>query len=218
MKPRHRPSWKSAFKAPRYRANFFFTLLLLLGCAWIAPVLFQWIEHRPGYALYDPLLDLLPAHNYSNIIFILLYFLIAAGIIRLMLHPIHFLIGLQSYLAITVMRFITLLITPLEAPHTLVLLQDPFIDKLIYQQSITKDLFFSGHTGLMALFAFLFHYDSYWKWFYTAGAIIIGILLLLQHAHYTLDVIAAPFFAWIAYFLATRFYQNKTIELPESQK
>jgi hypothetical protein len=126
--------------------------------------------------------------------------------------------GIQAYLIITVMRFITLLITPLDAPQTLVVLHDPFIDKLIYQQPITKDLFFSGHTGLMALFAFLFRKDLIWKWIYISGTFTIGALLLLQHAHYTLDVIAAPFFAWIAYRSALKFHRVRAINFPESQE
>jgi hypothetical protein len=37
-----------------------------------------------------------------------------------------------------------------------------------------------------------------------AGAAIVGFLLLVQHVHYTMDVLTAPLFTWLVYRLTQR--------------
>jgi hypothetical protein len=189
-------AWRTALKDPIFRIRITFTLLLLVTCAFISPVLFNYIEKRPGTALYDPVLELLQPADFSILIFSLLYFLIIVGVIQVIKSPGLLLMGIQAYLVITVMRFITLLVTPLEAPEGILVLKDPFVDKLFYQQTVTKDLFFSGHTGTVSLFIFLLYNQKGWRYLYMAGTLFLGMLLLWQHVHYTVDVLAAPVLAW----------------------
>jgi membrane-associated phospholipid phosphatase len=60
-----------------------------------------------------------------------------------------------------------------------------------------KDLFFSGHTATLLLFGFLFHVRTL-KMIFFSGAIVVGALLMIQHVHYSIDVVAAPFAAWVS--------------------
>jgi len=190
--------WQHAVKTRTFRWHFGVTLILLILCAFAAPVLFRYIESRQGYRLHDPLLEILPVYDFSRIIFSLLYVLILMGVIILLRSPLRMLYALQAYCILTLLRFTTLLFIPLDPPRQILVLSDPLIDLLFYQQLITKDLFFSGHVGIIALFAFLFQDKPVLKIIYIGGALIIGILVLIQHAHYSIDVIAAPVFAWIA--------------------
>lgn len=195
-------SWGIALQDQHFRKHIIFTLLLLIICALVAPHLFKYIENREGIVLIDPVLDLLTPADLSNLIFILLYIFIAAGTFLLLIYPEKLLLGLKAYLLITVMRFITLLLVPLNPPPGILELHDPFVDNLFYRQSITKDLFFSGHTGIMALFFFLHTDLRRMRKVFAGSALLIGLLLLIQHAHYTIDVLAAPGFAWAAHRLA----------------
>jgi membrane-associated phospholipid phosphatase len=198
-------TWKQAIQHPEYQKHLIYTLLLLILCATAAPYLFAFIEDRPGFRLPDPVLELLTPRDYSNLIFSLLYGQIILGIILLARSPLRLLLGLQAYLLLTAMRFVTLLLTPLESPIELQLLQDPFVFEFFYRQAITRDLFFSGHAGTLFLLFFLFHKYILWKSVFLIGALLISYLLLAQHVHYTIDVIAAPVFAWLAHRLALRF-------------
>ncbi|MCU0356933.1 MAG: sphingomyelin synthase family protein [Cyclobacteriaceae bacterium] len=211
MNPLSTITWAQALREPSYRMQLLLTMVLLIACALIAPVLFEWIEQRPGYRMDDPLLAILPATDLSVIIFSLLYLLIITGIVMLAKKPVQFLFALQAFLHVTILRFTTLLLVPLEAPNGIKLLRDPFIEVLFYQQPITKDLFFSGHTGTLILLYLLFRTHDLFKWVYLSGAIVVSVLILIQHAHYTIDVVMAPVFVWVAFRVAQWYPKNFSV-------
>ena len=190
-------AWQKALQVRGFRYKIGITLVLLILCAFLAPVLFQFIQQRPGILLDDYLLARLPTVDLSLWIFLLLYAFIFWGILSLAKEPDRFLLALQAYVLLTVLRFITLLLTPLEPPAAMAILIDPFVQRLFYQETITKDLFFSGHTSLLVLFTLTLPHGITRKIFF-AASIAIAAMLLLQHAHYTVDVVLAPVFAWIA--------------------
>lgn len=189
--------WSEALQYKSFRIQLISSGILLLVCAVIAPTVFQYVQQRQGIAINDYLLNLLPATNLSFIIFIILYLHILTGVVALLHFPYLFLIALQGYVLVTILRFITILLVPLEPPQNIIVLTDPFVERFFYQQTITKDLFFSGHTSILVLLGLVAPSKGL-SIFLFIGALSIGCLLLLQHAHYTIDVVAAPFFSWIA--------------------
>jgi len=64
-----------------------------------------------------------------------------------------------------------------------------------------KDLFFSGHTAAILLFFFAVTRKKQ-KWLMLILSVIVAMGLLLQHVHYTIDVVVAPLFAWFCYRLS----------------
>lgn len=58
-------------------------------------------------------------------------------------------------------------------------------------QPLTKDLFFSGHTATLCLFAIMFE-DRPFKLFFGTMAVVVGVAVLMQHVHYSIDVVVAP--------------------------
>lgn len=191
-------AWRSALQGKSFRLKLIVTTTLLLVCAWLAPIVFQYAEQRPGVLLPDIILDWLTARDLSLVIFIVMDALLIASVAALLTKPDHFLIVLQAYVILTLVRFVTILLIPLNAPENLVLLHDPITDRFFYKGAvITKDLFFSGHTSILMLMAFGLPFRTL-KAFLLAGGILVGVMLLIQHAHYTIDVLAAPLFAWLA--------------------
>jgi hypothetical protein len=43
-----------------------------------------------------------------------------------------------------------------------------------------------------------------WRWALSLMTAAVGVLVLVQRVHYSYDVLAAPLFAWGAYWLAGR--------------
>jgi hypothetical protein len=63
---------------------------------------------------------------------------------------------------------------------------------------VTKDLFFSGHTSIMTL-NFLCLEKRSDKIIGIVSAIAVAILLMVQHIHYTIDIVAAPIVTYICF-------------------
>jgi hypothetical protein len=194
--------WWIALHKTSFRLYLSLTLIYLLAVGSITPTLFLFIQARHGFYPADFLLDFFAAHDYSIAIFSVLYVSIVIALLHLIQKPYHLLHGLLAYAILTTLRSITLLLIPLEAPTTIVLLKDPLVDRFFYDQIvITKDLFFSGHTSILFLL-FLLMEQKILKVILLIACIGVAVLLLLQHAHYTIDILAAPLFSFVAYRLS----------------
>ena len=89
---------------------------------------------------------------------------------------------------------------PLDPPDGLIRLNDP-LTSMVYggkDKFMPKDLFFSGHTSNMFLMCLCLTKKTD-KYLAFIATIAVGILVLVQHVHYTIDVLAAFFFTYIIY-------------------
>lgn len=86
-----------------------------------------------------------------------------------------------------------------------ILWRDPGFPSLLVTYGVANDLFFSGHTGIAVLGA-IYAAHSAPPWIAAAAAIIAlgeAVTVLALRAHYTLDVIAGIFAAFLAAAIAT---------------
>ncbi|MGB0915041.1 MAG: hypothetical protein ACPGVI_03170 [Crocinitomicaceae bacterium] len=97
-----------------------------------------------------------------------------------------------AYAILLIVRMVTLFLIPLKTPESLIYLQDPFLNNLVYPGEIDADLFFSGHTALI----FMMYFLTRNRLFILLG-VLIAILLVIQRVHFSIDVIAAIPFAYI---------------------
>ena len=155
-------------------------------------------ENRPGYVFNDPILNLFKPIALSHFTFFVTYTLAVYGLIISIREPDFFVNMIQAYTIMTMIRMLCLYIVPLEPPVLIMPLEDTFLQSFFYSgRENLKDLFFSGHTATIFLFAFGFRKKSD-KWLFAIGACLVGVLVVLQHVHYSIDVIAAPLFAFFA--------------------
>ena len=87
---------------------------------------------------------------------------------------------------------------PLEAPEKLIVLKDPFVEMFGSGESLTKDLFFSGHTATLFML-FLVVESKRLKYYFWQVQSLLEWQLVLQHVHYVIDVFAAPFFTYACF-------------------
>ena len=86
----------------------------------------------------------------------------------------------------------------LNPPAGLIPLADPLTNLFYGLHYITHDLFFSGHTATVCLIFFCLKAE--WTSDFTGFAsVLLGFLLLIQHVHYTIDILAAPVFTYAVY-------------------
>lgn len=201
-------NWKIALANTRFRGRFITSLLVLLvilvGFAWFL----AYIENRQGHAFYDPILNFLKPRDVSYFIFFITYSAAIVGLVYAFNSPYKFLHLIQMYGTLTLLRIVTLFFVPLEPPTALIPLHDEFLNHTFYAGSQNlKDLFFSGHAATLFLFYF-FTEHKFLKYTFLVAAITVSIGVLVQHVHYSYDVVAAPIFAFIAYKVITKFSKH----------
>lgn len=187
--------WKEHFNTPFRIVNFLATIFLLLFVLYFMSNFLQFIEMRNGFAFTDPLLDLFQPIDVTYLLFILMYGMILFTIIVQVAKPDDLLILIRAYIFLLLFRTLGMYTLPLDAPLTIIELKDPFIEFFGSGDTFTKDLFFSGHTATSFLL-FLAMKNKYIKPIFLVISISMATFVLLQHVHYTVDVIAAPFFAY----------------------
>ena len=111
---------------------------------------------------------------------------------------------LWSYIMVSLVRILTISLVALDAPVNLIGLADPLSNAFYGSKFVTKDLFFSGHTSTIFLMALCLQNRTEKILGFIATA-IVGFLLLVQHVHYSMDVLTAPVFTWFVYKLTKRF-------------
>jgi len=192
-------NWKE-FLTDR-RTEFIITILLLAVILFIFPNFLAYVEGRQGVTLADPVLELFNPIDLTWLTFGLIYISLIIAIFSFAPKPEILLLALQSYSLLVIFRMVVMYSAPLNAPERLILLNDPFVQFFGSGEVLTKDLFFSGHTATLFLL-FLISDKKQLKIIFLISTILVGIAVLLQHVHYTIDVLAAPFFAYSSYRIA----------------
>jgi PAP2 superfamily C-terminal len=194
-------NWRKVFADRSMRNHVIIIAFLYFFLFKFCRIIMTELEIREGIQLADPLLSLIPAYDCSEITFALTYIALVTFILTTIISPARFIIGLQGYCLLIIMRTLSIYLVPLEPPAGLILLKDPVT--IIFMSTpaggyIVKDLFFSGHLSTIVLFFFVSNNKTVKKLLLVLG-FSVSTLLLIQHVHYTIDILAAPFFSFLAY-------------------
>ena len=127
------------------------------------------------------------------------YLIVIFGVFSIISKAKVVLITLHSYIIILILRMGTMYLFPLEPPKGIIPLHDIILESSFYSGRLNlKDLFFSGHIATVFLFYLVIENKAI-KIFFLILTFIVAICLLLQHIHYTIDIVFAPLFTLISY-------------------
>ena len=206
-------SWKEIFKDKKSIVDFIVTILFVVFVVVVFPEFLLFIEEREAVVMFDPFLNLFNPIDLTWTTFALIYFSVIAALISLINKPAYLFLALQSYGVMLLFRMLVMYLSPLEAPEKIIPLHDPFVQMFGTGDILTKDLFFSGHTATMFVL-FLAVKNKILKVIFLITTILVGLAVILQHVHYTVDVVAAPFFSYASYkiVLGIKKYLNVAVE------
>jgi len=192
-------TWGAAWRERAFRTGLFVSLIALVAFTIGLPVFFRHIEAKPGRMPNDPLLAVIGPIDITWVTFTVLYATMALSIGRALRDPWLILRGLHAYALMMILRVIGMELFTLEPPPGIIPLIDP-MTSIFYPNGtpFLKDLFFSGHTATLVLMVCISQGRAA-RIIAITATIIVGSLVLVQHVHWTVDVFAAPVFAWIAW-------------------
>jgi len=178
------------------------TLIALLASLYSYTTFLHWVELRPGFAFVDPIHSLFKPVDLSWPVFIILYAAIITIFATFGRNPEHLFVLMRGYTFLIALRMISMALLPLDPPATMIPLVDPIVQAAAGNGSspLSRDLFFSGHTSFLCLVALYAPYKPL-KILFFALTILVGISVIVQHVHYSVDVLIAPMAAWFAYSL-----------------
>lgn len=207
-----RHSWKSAWQTTGFALKLAASIATFVIGAIQFPTYLNHIQHRVGMVLSDAVLTFIPPIDVSYLIFGIIYGMLVYMLVRTLKNAHLFLLFAITFVIETVLRMSTIYFVPLDPPLGLINLSDPLTEALVYStnQPITKDLFFSGHTSTMVMI-WIFLQKPTEKLIGGISCICLAILLLVQHIHYTADVLAAFVFTYLSYLIAKKLITQKAI-------
>lgn len=194
-------TWKTYLSNKQNKVNVFFTLAILILILISLSNFLEFVEKRNGFSFNDPILNLFEPINLTWLTFGLIYLSLIAAIIYLAKKPSLLILALRTYAITVIFRIIVMYLLPLDPPQTMIPLNDPFVQFFGSGNVLTKDLFFSGHTSTLFIL-FLCSNSKNLKITFLIGTVLVALFVVIQHVHYSIDVVAAPFFAYTAFRIA----------------
>ena len=195
--------WKKELKDKNFKITAIIAPIGIVITMVIFTRFLNFIELRPGVVLPDPFLELFNPIDISWFTFVVMYGSLITAIIYLLHYPRYLILAFISYMIMIYFRIPSMWSIPLEAPATILPLIDPMVSDVGVGRLMTKDLFFSGHTATIMIM-YLSSPGKKWRIAFLIMTIIVALAVLVQHVHYTVDVIAAPFFAYVSFILAKK--------------
>jgi hypothetical protein len=199
--PSIKDNWKALWASRYKRWQMLIGIVVMAAIIYILPIFFAHIQKRKGAVLNDWLLARIPPHNVSVFIFAIIWGMALLILIRAINHPSIIITYCWTLIFVCLVRFVTLSVVALDPPAAMVPLIDPLNSALYRNADITKDLFFSGHTATMVMI-YLCLQKRTDKLIALIAAFAVVCLLLVQHIHYTIDVLAAPIVVYPCYRLS----------------
>lgn len=190
--------WKEFIREKQNKIELATTLFLLVAVLISLTNFLNFVEARPGVVLSDPILNLFNPIDLTWLTFALIYISLVTAIITLIKNPNRLLFTIQLYTLMVIVRMAAMYLLPLEPPSTMIILNDPFVEIFGTGQTLTKDLFFSGHTATLFILYLVSEKKSV-KSIFLFCTIAVAVSVILQHVHYTIDVFAAVFFTYASY-------------------
>jgi len=191
-------AWKQYLSYPHRKAEFLITILLLIITLTTFSRFLLFNEARQGAILDDPILSLFNAIDLNALLFFAIYSSLLIALFFFSFDPEVLLTGIQTYILLVMFRMSAMYLIPLDPPVGCIDLQDPVVFVMGTGKKIVKDLFFSGHTST-AFLLFQTAKNKYLKTYFLLATLTVGIAVILQKAHYTIDVYAGLIFSFASY-------------------
>lgn len=211
-------NWSEALKSKVFRLLAMKCFIIIVVFSYFIGSYLSYIETRLGCQLRDDFIVLLPVIDLTWPIFTIIYLSIIGVLIYCLSRPWLLLASIQMFALMYFIRSICMFIVPLEPPVDIIPLEDPVLSMFAYPgKSILRDLFFSGHTGTLVLLCLVVRKHKYFFRVLCFLTLLMGLFLLLQRCHYTIDVLAAVPASYFSYAFIRWIWRKTDLNLDQLQ-
>ncbi len=194
----------------KYLTNKYFAYSLVTGIVFLFVSLVveyfasDYATDKQSNAVTDIILSNIPIFNVADIFVYGFFAVIIFIIILCLIKPQRMLFILKSTSVFILIRSVFITMTHVGIYPNIV------ATNLNIFKSITSggDLFFSGHVGFPFLMALIFWPEKKLRYSFVSISVILGILALLGHYHYTIDVMAAYFITFGIYHICLKWFKK----------
>ena len=181
--------WKEILSSKKKVSLFIAGIAALLSSFVVNNKVSTYVDHVQGQAVGDLLLDNIPIYDLNFIFFWAVLIFWVGNIIYRLIFPKEFPFILVSLSLFVLVRCFFISLTHIGPPETLLVVPD----ELSYY-SFDADMFFSGHVGAPFFYALLTSVKNV-KWIAIIYSIIMVVIVLMSHGHYSIDIFASFFIA-----------------------
>ena len=193
-------NWQDALHDENFRRYF---LPNFIVCFVVHYSVVYWLQlncNRPGMIIDDPVYHFLAPMDLSLPIFFFTYTGTILFLIHMAQYPFLLHRGLLTFVVVFAVRAACIHLIPLSPAPGIIPLYDPVTDALAHESHIMNDLFFSGHIADLTTFYFLSRSIRIKRYLLLCMG-MVGTMLIWQRVHYTIDVVMAPAFAYLSYWI-----------------
>lgn len=193
---------------PKFRASVTLSLLALMSSTVVNYVAGTYATEMASNSVTDIVLSNIPVFE-VDVIFVYGSGLLAFFVTMLLLaHPKRIPFTLYALTLFVLIRSLFISLTHI-APYPSQALLDLGVvaSKFIFG----GDLFFSGHTGIPFLLALIFWREKHLRYLFILWSVGFGIIALMGHLHYTIDVLSAFFITYTIFHLTETFFKKERV-------
>jgi hypothetical protein len=200
-------TYRKYFTNWEYLKSFFSSIVILLGSLVVNFYAGTYATERASNPVTDIVLSNTPVINLDGF-FVFGPVVLAAFVILLcLIKPQKLPFIFKSTALFVLIRSVFISITHIG----------PFPDQMVVVTgaSIIKDftfggdLFFSAHTGIPFLLALIFYKEKILRNLFVATAVLFGVVVLLSHRHYSIDVLSAFFITYTIYVISVKLFKKE---------
>lgn len=190
-------TYREHFKNRDYLISFFTGVIFVAIALFIQFRASMYATHSASSSVSDIVLSNTRVYDvggifvYGSVVLFLIVLVIALK------RPKYFPFMLKSIATFTLIRSTFITLTHISSFPARASIDSVFFTEKAFQGIFSGDgLFFSGHTGLPFLLSLMFWNIKPLRYLFLGSSIMFGIVVLLGHIHYSIDVLSAFFITY----------------------
>lgn len=201
------------FRNKEFVIDFVIGVILLVVSLMVETRAVTYVDNQTSNAVSDIVLNNTRVYNVDGLYVYGAVSLIAFIVFVCVWYPRRLPFVLKSIALFTFVRAFFISLTHIGPYPAQVVISPSFFTTYFPTIFTSNDLFFSGHTGLPFLMALIFWDNKMLRTIFLGFTLLLAVVVLLGHIHYSIDVVSAFFITFGIFSMAKVFFKRDWLRL-----